>query len=746
MSREDASLDTKLEDVSLSDPYNSEFPGVSTPSRRTSLGVKIVLGLLAGLAGAVGVAQGAMVQGFVHNRGSPPQPDTMLFSPGGSAPINSSDHYVANVTGSVDISGNDPNSQIRIKAWNSLNPWIFDVNKFGIPLEVFDVSGGPGITPVAYAKNNSNSRWAFGDCQDPSGKGILFGWYSFDIKGIYPQVGNQIEAWFGRRVGDNVYLTNTRTLTADTLVGSAKDSSGSIVPLAILFDEPGIQVPLNPYVATPYDFAIDTLIHSGNQFRIITSNQGPFGRDQITLAVHINGSAPWDTVLTGAMPDRHGSDDNLALFEFLFNHALPSGQHPVVCSLFSRPGELEDVYPATLSIEDPQNPGWTLLAPVPQGMRDGSPKSIYNGGCLGALSDGRIVAVIGNKTKSAHIYNGTGWTAIGDLPLEVKVADMALVGNDLLALASNDNTSGIISSMYKFNPASNAWDLIPLSSALTVGKGLCMTGARDSAWVAAGDKMMPGAFYAISRNGTVVAKPSIPNQGTRVLRYPSDITASDSVLYLAFGNTYKFLGFNLETQSWSPKESIPAYGQPSGKKKKLREPAIAFLGGMVYATKGDGTNDFYAYDIATGKWSTLGSTPLLPGIRKTGRGMDFVAANGLLYATRGYKGQEFMVYNPGAFFDAGISESPAAHSVLLRPGALYLPVGMAADYQILDVTGKVLSAGHVDDGRVPLLTRSSTRLPSGVYVVRATPKSARVQQGGMPQGQKPVTYKVTSFN
>jgi len=62
--------------------------------------------------------------------------------------------------------------------------------------------------------------------------------------------------------------------------------------------------------------------------------------------------------------------------------------------------------------------------------------------------------------------------------------------------------------------------------------------------------------------------------------------------------------------------------------------ALVFAGGYIYALRGDGTRDFWRYNIATNTWSIMPSTPA--GVEWGG-----ALASGSLYALRGNFQQDF---------------------------------------------------------------------------------------------------------
>lgn len=111
--------------------------------------------------------------------------------------------------------------------------------------------------------------------------------------------------------------------------------------------------------------------------------------------------------------------------------------------------------------------------------------------------------------------------------------------------------------------------------------------------------------------------------------------------------------FDLTTLQWGTAAlpGIPIPSSKTGKNKKSKDGGCAaYYNGAIYAFKGGNTCEFWKYDIATNIWteldtiSSVGST----GMRKRVKaGGDITCANGVFYALKGGKTQEFWRYVPG---------------------------------------------------------------------------------------------------
>jgi hypothetical protein len=133
-------------------------------------------------------------------------------------------------------------------------------------------------------------------------------------------------------------------------------------------------------------------------------------------------------------------------------------------------------------------------------------------------------------------------------------------------------------------------------------------------------------------------------------------------------NTCEFYQYNTETNTWASKESIPAIGRTGKKKCVKKGSALCFdkWGGKVYATKGNNTQDFWTYDIATGTWTQKADVPMGGGkALKEGTGLVFKKSGPAAYTVYLLKGSnttEFWAYDVGADVWTSRKNAPAGAS------------------------------------------------------------------------------------
>jgi hypothetical protein len=117
-------------------------------------------------------------------------------------------------------------------------------------------------------------------------------------------------------------------------------------------------------------------------------------------------------------------------------------------------------------------------------------------------------------------------------------------------------------------------------------------------------------------------------------------------------NRLEFYKFGVYTTAWDAKETIPAIGS-SGKKKMVKKGASLIASdGKVYATKGNGTLEFWSYDpelsgSGTYPWISLADVPAGAKTVKEGAGLAAVTISdtAFVYFLKGSGTMEFLRYN-----------------------------------------------------------------------------------------------------
>ena len=132
-----------------------------------------------------------------------------------------------------------------------------------------------------------------------------------------------------------------------------------------------------------------------------------------------------------------------------------------------------------------------------------------------------------------------------------------------------------------------------------------------------------------------------------------------SYVYALKGNgRYEFYAYNLTDNTWTAKESIPAIGTAGKKKAVKKGSALLGMTGKVYGCKGGGTLEFWEYDPTTGHWTQKADVTAGAKTLKEGAGAVGVNVSGTdyIYLLKGSGTQEFYRYNIGT----GIWEARAS--------------------------------------------------------------------------------------
>ena len=163
-------------------------------------------------------------------------------------------------------------------------------------------------------------------------------------------------------------------------------------------------------------------------------------------------------------------------------------------------------------------------------------------------------------------------------------------------------------------------------------------------------------------------KESMPTQVARkYVRDGGSLTSVDDEIFAFRGyRSSEFYKYAIGAGYWTQLESIP-YGWNPGaspptinRKKVDQGGALCFDGvNIIYATKGGGTKEFWAYDITQNSWWQKSFVPSERGLRG---GTSLAYFNGKIYLLAGeqseYAPTNFFVYNPPGDTVGGTPWSP----------------------------------------------------------------------------------------
>ena len=276
----------------------------------------------------------------------------------------------------------------------------------------------------------------------------------------------------------------------------------------------------------------------------------------------------------------------------------------------------------------PATNSWTILADAPIG--------VYNGSHLEAGPPGTIFAFFGNYTKKFYKYlTATNtWVELADTPNPVGPgATMVYTGTYVFALRGSSTQD-----FWKYDLESNTWiPLVGPPGTIAAGADLVYDGSNY--------------LYTLRGNGTVnFYRYSISGNSwtSMTSNYPTSIYEPTNVVYY-MGTIYVQHGINTTTFY---KCTISGTSCAGGWKTLTAFPATTRYAGLVYhsadgyiyAFRGNGTYDFWKYDIANNQF--VGPIPF-PNSVSTGGDLLWDGVN-YVYGFRGSNSNAFYRYDISA--------------------------------------------------------------------------------------------------
>ncbi len=190
-------------------------------------------------------------------------------------------------------------------------------------------------------------------------------------------------------------------------------------------------------------------------------------------------------------------------------------------------------------------------------------------------------------------------------------------------------------------------------------------------------------YYDVERD-TWDTMPSLPDSSIythkkRRVKYGCAMTYSpvDNRLYVTKGGRgQEFYAFDLTSRNWIELCTIPklaptlrVYGFGKGT-ALVYEPTTQ----MIYATKGSNTNEFWAYNPLTNRWSKKREVPRVPSLKTCGDGTAITAGDGRIYLVKGRNTYDFYSYNPAT------DSWKELRSVTFKPSGKRVTKGAALAY------------------------------------------------------------------
>jgi parallel beta-helix repeat protein len=345
---------------------------------------------------------------------------------------------------------------------------------------------------------------------------------------------------------------------------------------------------------------------------------------------------------------------------------------------------------------DVRSQAWSPRAPWPLGL---DAKGPFKGATATDNDNGQIYATKGNNTQGFWLYDAPSNTWIQKANIPLGPTNKKVKGGTSMAWV--DNTVYLLKG-YK----NEFWRYLP---------------DRDS-W-----RQMPDAPTGANMKW---------DKGSWITYDPSS-----NMIYAHKAKYHEFYKYDPVSATWSRALTPMPTMNSQGRNKKSKDGGCAaLLGSDIYALKGGNTNELWQYDIATDAWAEKETIPQMPagGTRnkKVKGGGSMTAVSMGLYAMKGNKSNEFWRYGPSSFlyeprpnrdgvaaeqtrsFTEGVSINPnplANGFAVLRYG---LPRAGAATVNVIDVTGRSVLSRTLAVARMGSATLDLRSLSNGVYLVK----------------------------
>jgi hypothetical protein len=368
----------------------------------------------------------------------------------------------------------------------------------------------------------------------------------------------------------------------------------------------------------------------------------------------------------------------------------------------------------------PKPTGWAQLANVPPG---GSNKPVKDGACIAYAPDAAgeyVYALKGNGRYEFDRYdiNTNTWAARESIPAigssgkkkavkkgaAMTVCPLRGSGTQECYAVKGNNTT----EFWRYNPALSGtptypWaelaDVPPGTRALKEGTGMARVTLHDTAFVylLKGSGTLEFYRYNCLTSAWTRMADAPGGPANRTYKYGSAVAydSVDNAVYVLKGSYNEVYAYNVLSNTWTTKASLPLIGG-SGLKKKVKDGAgLAYLGGKLYAQKGDNTVEFWTYNIATNVWAQIQDVPTGGG--KGVKGGGAMCASGIsTYSLKGNSTFEFYSYTPAAFESRSGGSPSTEGSSVYTPTAYGLSTAPNPFSRLTEVSYSLPRAGNVE--------------------------------------------------
>lgn len=306
---------------------------------------------------------------------------------------------------------------------------------------------------------------------------------------------------------------------------------------------------------------------------------------------------------------------------------------------------------------------FTVRIPVwlqKQNIRTNIPgKYVKDGGALTA-TENRIYAFRGNKSNEFYMYNGTSWAEKESMQFGKKPNDPLSINKKKVGKGSSlayDGQNKIYATkgngtreLWAYNIVSDTWTFngfVPPEKGLKGGSSIVFRNGKIYL-LAGGRKYEEENFFVydtLTRAWITLSKALMPD--AKPYKDGSCIALLNDTIYALKGSGADnyFSAYNINTNTWSARRALPLIHPSINKQKKVKNGGAMTAGAnQIYAIKGGGSNEFWAYSSQTSNWTSKEIIPVLHEKSFAKAGAALACLNNRIYLLKGNNTDEFWVY------------------------------------------------------------------------------------------------------
>ncbi len=333
------------------------------------------------------------------------------------------------------------------------------------------------------------------------------------------------------------------------------------------------------------------------------------------------------------------------------------GLYSLTCSTYipEDVNGFNDVIKGYVKVEPSLPEHWNLLRGLPLGLYS---KKVKGGGALTFLKPNFIYAFKGNKTVEFYRYDITTgyWEKKADIPYALDkrkpVSNGGALTSDLeryvYAIKGNNTLE-----FWRYDAINDQWERLPDiplgSKRVKDGSGLAYVKKGDSSFVYLLKGSKTNEFYAYYIEGNIWLnkEPAPFGPSNKPFNKGSAITFDNKEnIYAIKGGYFEFFAYNINTGLWERKADLPMFYNNRLKKNKQGCALTANNEGIIFAFRGNNTLDFLTYYPEENRWYYKEPIPVYPSDKKVkdGGALTYSPYNNMIYAFKGNNTNEFWCY------------------------------------------------------------------------------------------------------